>query len=135
MKTIWLAGLACSALLTVWSCQSGVTGFLDDGDPDLIPVPAAGFCRNGSVVVTLRNQGPGNAEASTTTVTFAGGGSVRLPTPEVDGGRIATLSPVAIPGACYVPNCFFQVIVDSDNDVDESNESNNTVDGTCSPPS
>lgn len=136
MKTIRLLFVASCLCIATWGCQaaSGVAALLDDGEPDLIPLPIAGFCRDGSVVVTLRNQGPSDADSSTTTVTFAGAGSVQLPTPGIEGGRIASLPPLTIPAECFAPNCFFQVIVDSNNDIDESDETNNSVDETCSAP-
>jgi len=98
MKTIWLCFFALGLCITMSGCQaaSGVSTLLDDGDPDLIALPQAGFCRDGNVVVTLRNQGPSDADGSTTTVTFAGGGSVAIATPGIEGGRIATLPPVTI---------------------------------------
>lgn len=135
MKNIWRAVLLSGCVLGTAGCQAGVGAFLDDGDADLIPLPSAGFCRDAGVVVTLRNQGPADAEASTTTVSFAGGGSVQLTTPAVEGGRIATLPPVAIPAECFAPECFFQVIVDARNDVNESDENNNTAEVTCPPAS
>ena len=83
--------------------------------------------------MTLRNQGPSDANSSTTTVTFAGGRTVELPTPAIEGGRIESLPPLTIPAECFAPNCFFQVIVDSNNDIQESDETNNNADVTCSP--
>ena len=100
----------------------------------LIPLPAAGFCRDGGLVVTLRNQGPSDADSSTTTVTFAGAGSTQLSTPAIEGGRIASLPQIAIPAECFAPNCFLQVIVDSNDDIEEIDENNNSVDVTCSAP-
>ncbi len=136
MKTIWWVFLVSGLCIVTSGCQavSGVSMLLDDGEPDLIPLPVAGFCRDGSVVVTLRNQGPADADSSTTTVTFAGGGSVQLPTPAIEGGRIESLPPLTIPKECFAPDCFFQVIVDSNNDIEESDETNNSVDETCSAP-
>ena len=136
MKPIWGVFLASCLCIATSGCQavSGVSTLLDDGDPDLIPLPVAGFCRDGSVVVTLRNQGPADADSSTTTVTFAGGGSVQLPTPAIEGGRIESLPPLTIPAECFTPSCFFQVIVDSNSDIEESDETNNSVDETCSAP-
>ena len=135
MNTIWRILLATSICISTLSCQatSGVQTLLNDGDPDLIPLPQAGFCRDGTVVVTIRNQGPSDAESSTTSITFAGGGTVQLPTPAVEGGRIASLPGVTIPAECFAPNCFMQVVVDSGGDINESDENNNTAEETCSP--
>ena len=65
MKPIWGVFLASCLCIATSGCQavSGVSTLLDDGDPDLIPLPVAGFCRDGSVVVTLRNQGPADADS------------------------------------------------------------------------
>lgn len=136
MKTTWMILSILGCVVTL-GCQaaSGVSTLLNDGEPDLIPLPAAGFCRDAGVVVTLRNQGPSDARSSVTTITFAGADSVQVATSSVEGGRITTLPPVAIPTACYAPNCFFQVIVDSNDDVDESDEGNNTAEVTCEPQS
>lgn len=136
MKTTWLVFCVFCCGITL-GCQaaSGVSTLLNDGEPDLIALPAAGFCRDQGVVVTLRNQGPSDADSSVTTITFAGANSVQVATSSVEGGRITTLPPVAIPAACYAPNCFFQVIVDSNDDVDESDENNNTAEVTCEPQS
>jgi hypothetical protein len=134
MKTTWLFFSILWCVITL-GCQavSGVSTLLDDGEPDLVALPAAGFCRDQGVVVTLRNQGPSDSDSSATTITFAGAGSVLVATPSIEGGRIATLPPVAIPAACFAPNCFFQVIVDSNDDIEESDESNNTAEVTCEP--
>ncbi len=136
MKTIRLlffASCLCIAAIATGGCQAVSGVLLDDGEPDLIPLPVAGFCRDGSVVVTLRNQGPSDADSSTTTVTFAGGRSVQLPTPAIEGGRIESLPSLTIPAECFAPNCFFQVIVDANNDIEESDETNNSAEETCSP--
>ncbi len=134
MKTIWLVFSIFGCVITL-GCQaaSGVSTLLNDGQPDLIALPAAGFCREQGVVVTLRNQGPSDADSSTTTVTFAGASSVTVATSSIEGGRIETLPPIPIPAACFAPDCFFQVIADSNNDVEESDENNNTAEVTCSP--
>jgi hypothetical protein len=121
--------------LATVACESipGVSSLFAEGDPDLVLVPAAGFCKEGpTVVVALRNQGPANAGDSTTRVIFSPGGEYLLATPGVESGRIATLSPLGIPAECFAPNCALQVTVDVDDDVKESNESNNSVQETCS---
>ncbi len=135
-RLLFVASCLCIATIVTGGCQAitGVQTLFDDGEPDLIPLPAAGFCRDGSLVVTLRNQGPSDADSSTTTVTFAGAGTVPIPTPAIEGGRIASLPPLTIPAECFAPNCFLQVIVDANNDIEEIDENNNSVDVTCSAP-
>ena len=105
------------------------------GLPDLIPLadPKTGFCKRddqGNLIVTVKNQGSADAGASTTTVVFAPGGTFSQPTPPIPaGGSFNLLFP--IPGACFDPDCSFRIIVDSGNQVTESNEGNNTASGTC----
>jgi hypothetical protein len=105
------------------------------GLPDLIPFPdpKTGFCRRddkGNLIVTVKNQGSADAGASTTTVVFAPGGTFSQPTPPIPAGGLVNLF-FPIPGACYDPDCSFRIVVDSGNQVVESNEGNNTASGTC----
>ncbi len=134
MKTTSYVLLFVAVALATTGCQSipGVSNLFADGDPDLVLVPAAGFCKEGpTVVVALRNQGPSTARDSTTRVVFSPDGEVRLATPGVEGGRIATLSPIGVPPECFTPNCEIQVTVDVDDDVKESEEGNNSARETC----
>jgi hypothetical protein len=105
------------------------------GLPDLIPLPdpKTGFCRRdakGNLIVTVKNQGSADAGASTTTVVFAPGGTFSKPTPPIPAGGSVNLA-FPIPGQCFDPDCSFRIIVDSSNQVTESNETNNTASGTC----
>jgi hypothetical protein len=105
------------------------------GLPDLIPLadPKTGFCKrddHGNLVVTVKNQGSADAGASSTTVVFGRGGTFSQPTPPIPaGGSVKLLFP--IPAACFDPDCAFRIIVDSSDQVTESNEGNNTASGTC----
>ena len=108
------------------------------GLPDLLPVPdprpGVGFCRRddqGRLLVTVKNQGTADASASTTTVVFSPGGSFDLPTPPIPAGGTVDLPPLAIPPSCFNPDCNFKIIVDSRNQVLESDEGNNFASGTC----
>jgi len=122
--------------LTLTACDSvpGVSTLLEGGEIDLIPLPAAGFCRDGAVIVAVRNQGGSDAESSTASVRFSPGGTTEIPTPDVPGGRIATLPPVTMPAECFMPACSVQVNIDIHGDVSESNEENNTADISCPAP-
>lgn len=104
------------------------------GLPDLVPVPdrALGFCRRDSIglLVTVRNQGVGTAPASVTTVAFSPGGTVSVNTPPI-GSTPVTLPAVAIPAACFDPDCDFRITVDATAVVVESNEANNVGAGSC----
>lgn len=81
--------------------------------------------------VTVRNQGNGDAPATTTTVDFLTFGSVPVPTPPIPAGGIVTLPPVTIPIGCFNPDCEYRIVVDSTALVAESNEGNNTAMGEC----
>jgi CARDB len=102
--------------------------------PDLVPVPdrTGSFCRrrDGKLVVTVKNQGSGHAQASTTQVDFFAHGQVPVPTPPLAPNASTDLL-VDIPPGCFDPDCNFRITVDIDGVVAESNESNNTADGVC----
>jgi hypothetical protein len=105
------------------------------GLADLIPLgdPESGFCRRddrGNLIVTVKNQGSADAGASTTTVHFVPGGAFSQPTPPIPAGGSADLL-FPIPGVCFNPDCDFRIIVDSANQVTESDETNNFASGTC----
>ncbi len=104
------------------------------GGADLVPVPDAHgfFCRrqDGKLLVEVKNQGTGAAGASTTLVDFLQYGSVSLPTPALAAGASANLL-VDIPAGCFDSDCEFRIVVDSKNEVAETNEANNTASGTC----
>lgn len=110
--------------------QKGITPEL----PDLIPVPdpSGSFCRRreGKLVVTVKNQGAGSSGPSTTEVDFFRHGKVSMPTPALAPNTSTDLL-FAIPPGCFDPDCEFRITVDVMNDVAESNEGNNTANGTC----
>lgn len=105
--------------------------------PDLVPFSSSGtsptaFCRiegGGKLLrVTVKNQGDADAGPSKTTVTF-GNRPFTLNTPAIPaGGSVDLLFDLAV--SCS-PNCSFTINVDSNNQVNESNEGNNTVNGGC----
>jgi hypothetical protein len=105
------------------------------GLPDLIPVPdpEGGFCRRdeqGNLVVTVKNKGSLDAGPSMTTVAFARGGAFSQPTPAIPAGGSVDLA-FSIPPVCFDPDCDFRIVVDSGDDVTESDEGNNVASGTC----
>ena len=104
------------------------------GAPDLIPIPDAkgSFCRrkDSTLTVTVKNQGDGPAGPSTTQVDFLAFGKVTQPTPALAAGASVDLT-FAIPPGCFDPNCEFLITVDLNNEVDESDETNNIAKGAC----
>ena len=107
------------------------------GLPDLVPIPhifsvdpfSVSFCRlnsQGQLVVLVLNQDMvTGAGASHTRVEFSPGGSVSKMTDPVGPAGTAEVS-FDVPAACFNPDCNFRITVDSDGEVSESNEGNNT---------
>jgi hypothetical protein len=104
-----------------------------DCKPDLIPMPdvQGQFCRvrDGKLIVTVKNQGCADAGPSVTRVDFSSG-TVSQPTPGLAAGASVDLL-FAIPPGCFQPDCGFKITVDSNGQVGESNEANNTATGAC----
>ena len=99
------------------------------GSPDGTPLT----CRTGpSVMVTVENRGDADARESITTFVFVPGGSFDVRTAALKQSESVQLDPVAVPGACFVPDCRFAVLADASFVVDETDESNNRLDGNCS---
>ena len=129
--------------ITVVVTLSGCAGGDDaSGQADLIPVPQIfsfdppnfSFCKldsEGKLVVTVRNQGDAQAPTSKVLVTFSPGG----PSPKQDTGPISASDSVDlafdIPAGCFTADCAFTISVNDDNQVDESEDGNNTASGTC----
>jgi hypothetical protein len=131
-------GVTVAVLLTACGGAGGGAA----GPADLVPVPEINsfdppflnFCTtedNERLLVTVRNQGSGNAAASTTTVQFDSGPPVSIPTNALSGsGGVDNLT-FDIPAACFNADCGFTITVDSGNVVSESNETNNSAKGRC----
>lgn len=104
--------------------------------PDLMPVASApGYCnlQDGQLVVVVANQGPVDAPASTTEVRFStesGPQSIQLPTPAIPANSSVEVL-FNIPGACWDPDCNFEIRVDVLNQVYEAIENNNLAAGAC----
>ena len=99
------------------------------------PVPGTPLCRldaEANLVITVRNIGKGSAVASQTSASefhSGGGGTGTALTPSIaPGGSVDVL----IPGfsACR-SGCSLTVIVDSQNQVPETDETNNVATGSC----
>ena len=113
--------------------------FPDNSKPDLRLVLPEGsstgpgpFCRAGpTALVTVENRGDADAGTSITTFVFVPGGSVDVQTPEIRKDESVQLSAVAVPAACFAPDCRFAILADASFRVDESDENNNRAEGQC----
>jgi subtilase family serine protease len=81
--------------------------------------------------VAVINYGDADAPASTTTVTFSTGDAVDLATPPIRAGESVELEPVQLPKGCYAPDCHFRIVVDSKDQVTESDKGNNVAEHFC----
>jgi hypothetical protein len=101
-------------------------------DPVLVPDAQGSFCKreDGTLIVTVRNQGSTGAGPSTTRVDFEAHGAIDLPTPALAAGAAVDLK-FPIPPGCFDPDCEFRIIVDVTNVMVESDEGNNVASGVC----
>ncbi len=110
-----------------------VVFFLISGcGPDLVPGPgAAGYCHPTQLCFSVTNQGNRDAGRSTARVEFYPGGAVGVLTPPLVAGESKSFCVDLPPG---VTSPFkFKVVVDTANEVKETNEDNNIVEGSCPP--
>lgn len=107
--------------------------------PDLVPVALPGcgvdptcFCdrRNDSLYVTVRNIGDAAAGASDVEVDFGSFGSFTQAVPPLAPGAEAKVW-FQIPAGCFDSDCDFQITVDKNGTVIETNELNNQAKGKC----
>lgn len=104
--------------------------------PDLVPANPGnwvGFCdidNSGRLVVHIKNQGLETAESSYVEVDFASFGDFVKLVPAIPAGNTATVT-FNIPSGCFNPDCGFEITVDIYDEVDESNELNNSEIGNC----
>ena len=106
--------------------------------PDLVPFSPLGsdigaFCRleedRKLLRVTVKNIGDGDAGPSKTLVAFGNVRSTQNTPPIPAHGAVDLL--FKVPATCFDPDCEFRIIVDSERQVDESHEGNNTASGSC----
>jgi len=139
-----------SVLLPCTSTPGMAEGTTGNGDmslcactfnlPDLIPVKGSGrptFCdldSQGNLLVHIKNQGMGASHGAEVEVKFqiAPGyyQTVRGAHGLIAAGQTDTVS-IVIPSGCFNPDCDFTITVDIVNEIQESNESNNTATGVC----
>jgi hypothetical protein len=103
--------------------------------PDLIPLPPTNgnFCQRdpaGRLIITVMNQGTGDASASLTRIEFGNGGFQLVATPAIPAGRSVEVL-ATFPASCFNPSCTFRIAADSTDVVLETNEGNNGAGGTC----
>ena len=110
--------------------------------PDLVPVNPdnwADFCGVndsgkriiGDFGVQIKNQGMAAAGPSTLEVDFGQYGQILEAVPSLLAGETTTIILTQIPFACFDPDCNFEITVDSEGVIDESNELNNSQKGSC----
>jgi len=107
--------------------------------PDLIPTNLPGmfgYCivdDSNNLIVYVKNQGEADAPVSLVEVQFYLTGATQdfsASIGPISAGDTQSVSFV-IPVGCFNPDCNFIITVDSGDDVSESSELNNTVNGTC----
>ena len=100
------------------------------------------YCRldeQGLLLLTIRNQGTADSSSTVTRVTFTspptGPVVVELDTPAIPANDSVELRPIdlgSFPSNCYFPaDCKFVISIDPIDNVAESNERNNLVEGYC----
>jgi subtilase family serine protease len=105
--------------------------------PDLVPVNPEGmenFCDRdglGNLKVHVKNQGDAPAGSSHVQVSYGQHGEPVEPVPPLEAGETVTVLFPMYSG-CFDPVCEFEITVDVYDEVDESNELNNTQTGQCS---
>lgn len=103
-------------------------------DLEIVPSEWASNCEinvDGILVVNIKNNGTSDCPVTSTTIDFFDHGLFVIPTPPIAAGATISLPTVPLPSGCHTPDCIFGIIIDSANDVNEGNESNNTAPGTC----
>jgi len=109
--------------------------------PDLVPVNVnqppdpLGFCdvEENGLFITVENQGDADAPRSVTRVTFSPDVFVDLPTDPIDAGHHIRVGPFDIPEEQLDESGSFefQIKVDANDQVVESNKENNIASGKC----
>ncbi len=104
---------------------------------DLGPVATgsgvSAYCRideKKQLVISISNQGEGLIRATSTLLQFGSGPQIVLPTRPIAVGAVETVR-FPMPRACRSDGCRFRIMLDGRNEVDETDESNNVVEGEC----
>jgi hypothetical protein len=107
--------------------------------PDLVPDNPPGmfgYCNVddlNNLIVYVKNQGDADAPASLVKVQFYLSSGVQEFSASVVPIAVGETKSVsfAIPSGCFNPDCNFIITVDSGEDITESSELNNSVNGIC----
>jgi len=107
--------------------------------PDLVPdnpPGMAGYCNvddSNNLIVYVKNQGDDDAPESLVKVQFNLSSGVQEFSATVEALPIGVTKSVsfAIPFGCFNPDCDFTITVDSGENVLESQELNNSANGSC----
>jgi hypothetical protein len=116
--------------------------------PDLILVNPNNIVNNCTTIsnnawkfrIFVKNQGRTASTPCTTNMTFwvtvpntttSTPKTITIPTPVIQPGQTVEIGPVDIPITCFRPDCIFKITVDSTNQVNETNENNNIMEGLC----
>ena len=126
-------------LIIVLVAMMIMSGCTPELKPDLLPVNPdnwVNFCdldNSGNLLVHIKNQGTATAGPSMLEVDFGQYGPLIEPVPSLLAGETITiLVPLSVyVASCYDPDCGFEIIVDSEDVIDESNELNNSQTGNC----
>jgi len=105
----------------------------------LVPANPGGwpnFCERdneGALVIHVQNKGDGYALCSTALIEFPGSGiSMPLQVPAIPPGETYELDHIRSGQPCFPDlDCFFRITVDYDSICEESDETNNSVEGKC----
>lgn len=98
------------------------------GKADLVPKLSCNKF-TGQLSVTIKNVGQAAAPTSSTTLQFIGGATIRQLTLPIPAGGSADLA-FDTQGKCLT-GCRFSITADSDHQIDESDETNNFIEGVC----
>jgi hypothetical protein len=113
-----------------------MSGCTPELKPDLLPVNPdnwANFCDvddYGNLSIHIKNQGLADAGPSYLEVHFGQQAPIIIPVSSLLAGETTTIG-LPFPNGCFNPDCDFEIIVDSTNAIDESNELNNSQKGSC----
>ncbi len=129
--SLLLPALALALLLGFAGCRKRADLLAAGALPDV--APACLLDADGRLLITIRNLGKREAKATTTQVEFANLPPVRLPTRPIPPRGSETVA-YRIPEECFNPDCRYRITVDALDEVQETDESNNSSESLCPGP-